>query len=368
MIRVRFAPSPTGYLHIGGARTALFNWLYARHFGGKFILRIEDTDRERSKKEYLDEILESMQWLGMDWDKIFYQSERFDIYQEYAQKLVNEGKAYQKDDAIFFKYEFQTIQINDLIRGKIVFNQLPKEKEVIIKKDGSPTYNFSCVVDDALMQITHVIRGEDHIPNTPKQILMYKALGFKEPLFAHLPLILSPQGGRLSKRFGATSIREYREAGYLAESLVNYLLLLSWSPKNNREILSIKEAIELFDIKDVNKTAAEFSLEKLDWINSFYIKSKNLEELTEILYQYARNKNFLPQDIDLEYFKKVVFLFKDRLTKLSDFLDRAKFCFYDDYTYQEEAKEILNKNLSGEIEFLKNRLSLLDNFDKETIE
>ncbi|MCM8786921.1 MAG: glutamate--tRNA ligase [Candidatus Omnitrophica bacterium] len=368
MVRVRFAPSPTGYLHIGGARTCLFNWLYARHCKGEFILRIEDTDRERSKKEYLDEILESISWLGMDWDKIFYQSQRFNIYKEYAQKLITKGKAYQKDDAIFFKYEFQTIQINDLIRGKIVFSQLPKEEEVIIKKDGSPTYNFSCVVDDALMGITHVIRGEDHIPNTPKQILMYKALGFKEPLFAHVPLILSPEGGRLSKRFGATSIREFKEAGYLAESLVNYLLLLSWSPKDNREILSIKETIELFDIKDVNKSAAEFSLEKLDWINSFYIKSKNIDELAKILYQYTKDKNFLPTNIDLEYFKKVVFLFRERLIKLSDFLDRARFCFYDDYTYLEEAKEILNKNLAGEIEFLKNRLNLLPNFDKETIE
>lgn len=368
MVRVRFAPSPTGYLHIGGARTCLFNWLYARHCKGEFILRIEDTDIERSKKEYLQEILESISWLGMDWDKIFYQSQRFDLYREYAQKLIAEGKAFQKEGAIFFRYEFQEIEVDDLIRGKIIFNQLPKEEEVIIKSDGSPTYNFSCVVDDALMQITHVIRGEDHIPNTPKQILMYKALGFKEPYFAHVPLILSPQGGRLSKRFGATSIRQYKQDGYLAESLTNYLLLLGWSPKDNREILSIKEAIELFDIKDVSKTAAVFSLEKLDWINSMYIKSKDIDELTKILYEYLKEKNFLPKDINLEYLKKVIWLFKERLNKLSDFLDRARFCFYDDYSYSEDTKEILNKNLSEEIRVLKDKLNSISNFDKETIE
>ncbi|NQT28637.1 MAG: glutamate--tRNA ligase, partial [Candidatus Omnitrophica bacterium] len=177
MPRVRFAPSPTGYLHIGGARTCMFNWLYAKHIGGEFILRIEDTDLERSKKEYLDEVLESIKWLGMDWDEIYYQSQRFDIYREYANKLVKEGKAYHKEGAVFFKYDFQSVEIDDLIRGRIVFTELPKSEEVIIKSDNSPTYNFSCCVDDALMKISCVIRGEDHISNTPKQILMYKGLG-----------------------------------------------------------------------------------------------------------------------------------------------------------------------------------------------
>lgn len=196
MVKIRFAPSPTGFLHIGGARTCLFNWLYAQKMNGKFVLRIEDTDLERSKKEYLEEILESVKWLGMDWDEITYQSQRFDLYREYAQKLIKENKAYKKEGAIFFKYEFTEVSINDLIRGEIVFKELPKEEEVIIKGDNTPAYNFSCCIDDALSQITHVIRGEDHISNTPKQILMYKALGFEIPQFAHLPLILAPGGGK----------------------------------------------------------------------------------------------------------------------------------------------------------------------------
>lgn len=368
MLKVRFAPSPTGYLHIGGARTCLFNWLYTRKQGGKFLLRIEDTDLERSRKEFLDEILESIKWLGMDWDEIYYQSQRFDIYIDYAQKLIKEGKAYQKDGAVFFKYEFSQIKIDDLIRGAIVFNELPKEEEVIIKSDNSPTYNFSCVVDDALMEINCVIRGEDHISNTPKQILMSKALGFKLPEFAHLPLILSPEGGRMSKRFGATSIREYRQDGYLAEAMVNYLLLLGWSPRDNREIISLDEAKEIFDVTKVNKTGAAFSLDKLNWVNSEYIKNKNTKDLTQTAVEYLQSKNFLPQGTDDSYVEKVVDLFRGRAVKLADLLDWGRFCFYDDYAYSEETGAVLEKELSKEIKVLMERLSALDSFDKEIIE
>ncbi len=368
MVRTRFAPSPTGYLHLGGARTALFCWLFARRKGGEFILRIEDTDRARSKKEYLDEILDSLGWLKIDWDKIYYQSQRFNIYQEYAKKLVEEGKAYYKEGAIFFKYEFDEIVFEDLIKGKIVFRQLPKNEEVIIKSDGTPTYNFSCVIDDALMGITHVIRGEDHISNTPKQILIYKALGFGIPYFAHLPLILSQEGGRLSKRWGAVSIREYKEAGYLPEAIVNYLLLLGWSPGNNREIVSIEEALDIFEIEDVSKTNASFSLDKLNWINSEYIKSKSLEELTSIIEDYLVSKQFLPQGVDRDYLKKVVALFKERISKFSDLIDWAYFCFYDDFSYADDALPILERDLSKEIEVLIERLSKIDDFSCENIE
>lgn len=249
MLKVRFAPSPTGYLHIGGARTCLFNWLYARRFGGTFVLRIEDTDLERSKKEYVDEILESIKWLGMDWDEIHYQSQRFDLYTQYAKKLIDEGKAYVKDGATFFKYDVSRIEIDDVIRGKIVFTELPKEEEVIIKSDGSPTYNFCCVIDDALMEMSMIVRGEDHISNTPKQLLMYQALGFKSPRFAHVPLIMSEEGGRMSKRHGATSLREYKDLGYLPQAIVNYLMLLGWSPGDNKEIISLEEARQLFDLR-----------------------------------------------------------------------------------------------------------------------
>ncbi|MBU1122499.1 MAG: glutamate--tRNA ligase [Candidatus Omnitrophota bacterium] len=368
MLKVRFAPSPTGYLHIGGARTCLFNWLYVRKLGGKFVLRIEDTDVERSKTEYLEEILESIKWLGMDWDQIHYQSQRFDIYREYAQKLIDEGKAYKKDGAVFFKYTFSEIKINDLVRGEIMFNELPKEEEVIIKSDNSPTYNFSCVIDDALMEINCVIRGEDHISNTPKQILMYEGLGFKVPEFAHLPLILSPSGGRMSKRFGATSIREYKQDGYLSQAIVNYLLLLGWAPGDNREIISLDEAKNIFDIKKVNKAGAAFCMDKLNWVNSEYIKNKNIKDLTQDVINYLQSKEFLPQDIDSNYVQKVVELFQGRMVKLSDLLDWGRFCFYDDYAYSEETKDILDKNLSKEVSVLMEKFSSMDSFDKDAIE
>lgn len=368
MVKTRFAPSPTGFLHIGGMRTCLFSWLHARKNNGKFILRIEDTDRERSKKEYLDEILESIQWLGVDWDEVFYQSERFDLYREYADRLIAESKAYKKEGAVFFKYEFSQIKIDDLIRGEIIFEELPKQEEVIIKSDGSPTYNFCCVIDDALMGITHVVRGEDHISNTPKQVLMYKAFGFDVPKFAHVPLILSPQGGRLSKRFGATSIREYKNDGYLKEALVNYLLLLGWSPGNNVEILSLDQTKGIFDLKDVNKTGAAFSIDKLNWINAEYIKSKSIDDLVSIVKEYLTGKEFLPEDVTDDYLKKVVVLFKERITKLSDLLDWGRFCFYDNYEYSKETEETLKRDLSEQVEVLCKKLSEIDDFTHQTIE
>ena len=368
MPRVRFAPSPTGYLHIGGARTCMFNWLYAKHVGGEFILRIEDTDQERSKQEYLDEVLESIKWLGMDWDEIYYQSKRFDIYREYADKLVKEGKAYHKEGAIFFKYDFQSIDIDDLIRGKIVFNELPKTEEVIIKSDNSPTYNFSCCIDDALMQISCVIRGEDHISNTPKQILIYKGLGFQVPQFAHVPLILSPGGGRLSKRFGATSIREYRERGYLSKAIANYLLLLGWSPGDNKEIFSLSAAKDIFKINNVNKTGAAFSLDKLNWVNAEYIKAMGIEELTNLIEDFLKAKDFLPLQVERSYLEKVASLFQGRIFKLSDLVDWSRFCFYDDFSYSEDTKSILEKDFSKEIKVLIERLNAIKEFNTEAIE
>lgn len=367
MIRVRFAPSPTGYLHIGGARTCLFNWLYARNTGGKFILRIEDTDLERSKKEYLDEILESIKWLGMEWDEIYYQSQRFDLYHKYAEKLIEKGKAYRKEGAVFFKYDFETIEIDDLIRGKIVFKELPKQEEVIIKSDNSPAYNFCCVIDDALMRVNRVLRGEDHISNTPKQILMYKGLGFEVPQFAHLPLILSPQGGRLSKRFGATSIREHRQMGYLSEAIINYLMLLGWSPGEDKEIISLNEAKNIFNIKDVNKTGAAFSMDKLNWINGSYIRSMNMEDLSKISKDYLPD-NYLPSWVSQDYYNKVISIFQERTVRLTDLAESMKFCFYDDFKYNEETQKILDNDLSDKINCLIEELNNVNNFIKEEIE
>ena len=227
--RVRFAPSPTGFLHIGGARTALFNWMYAKANNGKFILRIEDTDRVRSKQEFVDEILQSLEWLGLKWDELYKQSGRFHIYRGYADKLLSEGKAYKDGEAVVLKMvPGQKIKIYDLIRDEIEFDTTEFKDQVLIKSDGSPTYSFACVVDDALMEISCVIRGEDHISNTPKQIVICQALGLKSPKFAHLPLIMGMDRARLSKRAGATAVSDYKREGFLPEEVVNYLMLLVW--------------------------------------------------------------------------------------------------------------------------------------------
>ena len=375
MTRVRFAPSPTGYLHIGGGRTALFNWLYARAKNGKFILRIEDTDKARSKKEYLDEILYSMEWLGFKWDEIYYQSQRFDIYREYAGKLLEEGKAYlekteARGEAIIYKVVPQKITINDLIRGEIEFDAQSLKDQVLIKSDQTPTYNFACVVDDALMNITHVIRGDDHISNTPKQALLYKALGFKAPEFAHLPLIMGQEGGRLSKRTNATAISDYRKMGYLPEALVNYLLLLSWSPGANREVIDIKEAIKLFDIKDVNKTAAAFDLKKLRWVNNQYLKTADPQELADEVIPVLLEKDYLEKDnFDRDYIISLLKLFQPRLSTLADFPDWADFFFVKDLKIDPEAeKKFLTQDFSKEFKLFTERLEKLGKFDVENIE
>jgi glutamyl-tRNA synthetase len=374
-VRVRFAPSPTGYLHIGGARTCLFNWLYARARGGQFVLRIEDTDQQRSGKQYLDEISDSLSWLGLKWDEIYFQSQRFDIYKEYAEKLLQDKKAYvekspEKGDAIIFKVEPQTIKINDLIRGEIEFDATTIKDQVLIKSDGSPTYNFACVVDDAAMGITHVIRGDDHISNTPKQVLLYQALGLSAPEFAHLPLILGAEGGRLSKRTGATAVSDYRKMGYLPEALVNYLLLLSWAPGDNREVVDIKEAIELFDIKNVNKTAAVFDIKKLNWINSQYIKNQEPQRLTDTIIPLLIAKGHIRGDnFDRNYIVSLVKLFQGRISVLDEFAEWADFFFLDSISIDPEAqKKFLTGDLSREFKLFIGRLEALEKFDISAIE
>ncbi len=374
MIRVRFAPSPTGNLHIGGARTALFNWLYARAKKGKFVLRIEDTDKVRSKKEYLDEILYSLEWLGFKWDEIYYQSQRSGIYKEFADKLLKNNEAYieksENGEAVIYKVLPQKIRINDLIRGEIEFDSQIFKDQVLIKSDGTPTYNFACVVDDATMNITHVIRGDDHISNTPKQVLLYNALGFSIPEFAHLPLILGAEGGRLSKRTGATAISEYRKMGYLAQALVNYLLLLSWSPGGNREIIDIQEAIKLFDIKNVNKTAATFDLDKLNWVNNQYLKKEPPEKLSESVIPLLIEKKYINENnFDRNYVISLVKLFQARLSTLNDFPDWADFFFVQDIKIDEELqRKFFSRDFSREFKLFIERLEALDKFDIINIE
>lgn len=375
LIRVRFAPSPTGNLHIGGARTALFNWLYAKAKQGKFILRIEDTDKKRSKKKYLDEILGSLQWLGFNRDELYYQSQRFDIYTEFAQKLVDSGGAYLakskiKRQAIIFKVIPQKLKINDLIHGEIEFDAETIKDQVLIKSDGTPTYNFACVVDDATMGITHVIRGDDHISNTPKQIILYRALNFPLPEFAHLPLILGKETGRLSKRTGATAISDYRKMGYLPQALVNYLLLLGWAPGGNREIIDIQEAIKLFDIKKINKTAATFDLDKLKWINNQYLKKADAEKLTDEIIPLLLKKRYINKNnFDRTYLVSLVKLFQGRLSRLTDFMEWADFFFVKNIKIDKEAKEkFFAQDLSNEFKLFIERLENLDKFDIATIE
>lgn len=375
MVRVRFAPSPTGSLHIGGARTCLFNWLYAQALKGRFVLRIEDTDKLRSKKEYLDEILDSLSWLGFKWDEIYYQGQRFALYREYAEKLLKAGAAYIErseggKEAVIFRVNPQKIKIKDLIRGDIEFEAESIKDQVLIKSDGTPTYNFACVVDDAATGITHVIRGDDHISNTPKQVLLYNALRLPLPEFAHLPLILGSEGGRLSKRTGATSIGDYRKMGYLAQALVNYLLLLSWSPGSNREIIAIDEAIQIFDIKDVNKTAATFNLDKLNWINNQYLKKEDAQKLADAVIPLLIEKGYVRAgDFDRSYIVSLLKLFQARLARINDFPDWADFFFVEDIQIDPQAQEkYLSADLSREFRIFVDRLDGLKEFEPETIE
>ncbi len=388
MVKVRFAPSPTGYLHIGGARTALFNWLYAKSQQGQFILRIEDTDLERSKKEYEDEILFSMKWLGMDWDELHYQSKRFDLYRAKAAQLVSEGKAYQENGATLLKTTKQEIKIFDLIRGEITFDttnfislkedgtpffnaqgEPVLKDEVLIKHDGSPAYNFCCVIDDSAMEITHVIRGEDHISNTPKQILMYQALGLKPPKFAHLPLIMGEDGGRLSKRTGAVAVSDYRKMGFLPEAIVNYLMLLGWSPGNNQEIIELLSAVKNFSIKKVNKAAAVFSMEKLTWINGEYIKKKDPKALAELIKPFLDEAGINYKDKAPALLAQVVKLYQKRIPTLKDFIPRAGYVFYDEISIPLELKEkYLTADKKPAFNLLSENIKILSDFNAKTAE
>lgn len=372
-MRVRFAPSPTGYLHIGGARTCLFNWLYARAQGGQFVLRIEDTDKARSKKEFLDEILDSLQWLGLNWDELHFQSERFDVYLSYAKKLLNEGKAYMADDgsgAIIAKMPHKTVRIDDMIHGQIQFDTSLIKDQVLIKSDQSPTYNFACVIDDAEMKISHIIRGDDHISNTPKQVILYEELGFELPKFAHIPMILGQGGGRMSKRAGATAITEYRRMGFLPEALVNYLMLLGWSPGNNQEIISLIDAVKKFDIMSANKTAATFDMDKLLWLNSQYIKVCAPERLAASLKPFLLEKGFIePDNFDGKSISNVLKLYCERATTLEELSEALRPFFVQEVGIDDAAREkFFSQDLTREFSFLKEKFEALSDFSVQPIE
>ncbi len=382
-VKVRFAPSPTGFLHIGSARTALFNWLFARHEGGQFFLRIEDTDLERSKKEFLDEILSSLKWLGLDWDgELVFQSNRTARYRAIADKLITEGKAYPepansasagRDKAVRFRMPKEgKVGFEDLLHGRIEFdlNQHSSLAEdlVIFKSDGSPTYNFAVVCDDAEMGITHVIRGDDHIMNTPKQTPLYEALGHTKPIFCHIPLILGEDRSRMSKRHGATSIREYLETGYLPEAIVNYLALLGWSPGNNQELIGRDELIKKFDLKRVLKTGAVFGKDKLDWVNGQTVRKLSVPELTDRLVPFIEKRGYKTEN--RAWLERLVALFQERIFTLSQFPDLAQFFFEETIEYIPEARAEFLKDPRLKEAFAKYAVLLegLGDFDVKTIE
>jgi glutamyl-tRNA synthetase len=419
MIRVRFAPSPTGALHIGGARTALFNWLFARHHGGRFILRIEDTDRQRSTLEANRAIFNGLEWLGLDWDEgpnadgeygPYYQTQRLDLHQKHAHQLVENGKAYYcfcspeelekkrkeaearkeaprydgscrklpeseikarldsgKPNIIrFLMPAFGETVVADMVRGDVVFKNEVLDDFVILKSDGFPTYNFACVVDDHLMEISHVIRGDDHLSNTPRQILLYQAFGWALPHFAHIPMIMGKDRARLSKRHGATSVIDYSALGYLPEAMLNYIAKLGWGC-GDQEIFSREELIAKFSLENVSKNPAIFDMEKLNWLNGQYIRKilpERLVDLCEPLLIDAYGNH------DVGYITKVVTAFHDRLVLIPDIVALSAYFFKDNFEYDPKGVEkyFKTENAKSILEALRERLGKTEPFVKQNIE
>ena len=395
-VRVRIAPSPTGYFHVGSARTALFNWLFARHHGGKFIVRIEDTDRSRYNAEAVPDMIASLRWLGLDWDEgpkvggeygPYYQSERLDIYQHYADQLLAQGLAYKcycspqrlaamreeqrknKQDVGYDRhcrnltaaqraeYEAQGIRpvirfkaplegqtsFTDVLYGTITVENRSLDDLVLLKSDGFPTYHLGVVVDDHLMAISHIMRGDEWLPSVPKHILLYRAFGWEPPIFAHLPLILAPTGkGKLSKRHGGVEIREFRRQGYLPEAMVNYLARLGWSYDDKTEIFSREELIRYFDLPGINNSPARFSYERLEWMNAYYIRHLDPDDLARRLVPFMSAAGF---DITAADLLPLVPLVQERLKTLADVVAWTDFFFQDEISY--EAELLIGKKMTS---------------------
>ena len=408
-VRVRFAPSPTGFLHIGGVRTALFNWLFARQQHGKFILRIEDTDQGRSTDESIHAIIEGMRWVGLDWDEgPFRQTERMDVYRSHALKLFEQGQAYwcvckaeelearrkeaeakglsprydgrcrhrgiatpNGEAALRFKapQEGQTV-IDDLIKGKIVFDNTVLDDLIILRSNGYPTYNFSVVVDDALMQITHVVRGDDHLTNTPRQVPIFQALGFPIPRFGHLPMILGSDKTRLSKRHGATSIMAYKEMGYLPEAMVNYLVRLGWS-HGDQEIFARQELIDKFSWNHVQTSAAVFNPDKLLWMNAEYIKTSPPAQIAGSLVPLLEQAGIGEEvrKVTAECLAQLVVLVKERAKTLIEMVEWVKPYFGQTLIYEEEAaRKFLTQAMVPILQKLLDRFEAFTGFSKQTWE
>jgi glutamyl-tRNA synthetase len=348
--RLRFAPSPTGYLHVGGARTALFNWLYARRHGGTFILRIEDTDVERSQAEMVTGILDGLRWLGIDWDEgpeiggphaPYFQSERLDRYRAAAAELLKTGQAFEDGGAIRFKVPPGKTTFTDSVHGPIEFDNEHIESFVVLRSDTHPTYHLSVVVDDIDMAITHVVRGDDHISNTPKQVLLYQAFGKTPPAFAHVPLIMGPDKQRLSKRHGATSVIEYAKQGYIAEAMVNFLALLGWGTGSDDELFTRNELVQRFNLEGISGGNAVFNTEKLDWFNHQHLLKLSDQELIARLMPQLEAAGLLTND--LGWLSRVLALLRPRAKKLTEFSEQLVPFFAAPATYDAEA---VKKHLS----------------------
>jgi glutamyl-tRNA synthetase len=409
-IRTRFAPSPTGYLHIGGARTALFNFLFARHHGGKFILRIEDTDRERSTPEAIQAILDAMQWLELDYDEgPLYQTERYPLYNEKIEELLANGKAYPctctpaeldakrqlaqkekrkpayegtcrptegvipplpKDKPYTVRFRSPrdgSTTVRDLIKGDVVFDNRELDDLIIARSDGTPTYNFCVVIDDIEMGITQIIRGDDHLSNTPRQIQLYEALGRELPQFAHVPLILGTDKARLSKRHGATSVTAYRDMGYFPDAVVNYLVRLAWS-HGDQEIFSRQELIEQFTLDNVGKSAGVFNPEKFLWVNFQYLKAKPPSRLVEEVIPFIAAKGY-PVPQDKAWLEKMVATLQERAKTLVELVDTAHYYLAEEIIFDEKAaKKFLTRESAAPIASLMQKLSALGDFTEAAIE
>ena len=425
-VRVRYAPSPTGYPHVGNIRTALFNWLFARHYGGSFIVRIEDTDVARKVEDALEAILDGLRWLGMDWDEgpevggkygPYFQSQRLELYRQTAERLVSQGNAYycycspqrleemraeqvrhkqplgydrhcrhlseeersaKEKEGITPVVRFQTpltgqTGFNDLIRGQVVFDNNTLDDFVLLKSDGYPTYHLASVVDDHLMEISHVLRAEEWLSSTPRHLLLYQALGFEPPQFAHLPMILGADRAKLSKRHGASSITEYREQGYLPEAMVNFMALLGWSLDDRTEILSRQELIDNFSLERVSQTAAIFNHEKLYWMNGVSLRELSHEELLRKIMPFLESG--LPKEvkrpISKEYVSRIVPLIRERINTLAEAATYADFFFLDELEY--DASLLMGKKMTTEttlkaLKAAQEKLSLLESFDHDSLE
>jgi glutamyl-tRNA synthetase len=388
-VRVRFAPSPTGFLHIGGARTALFNWLYARHTGGTFILRVEDTDAARNTQEAVEVILNGLRWLGLDWDEgpvsgdatgaskgdrgPYFQSQRGENYRRRVEALLSRGLAYQQDGAVKFKMQREPVVIPDLVVGNVTRELTDREKLdpdfVIVRSDGQPVFHLVNVIDDLEMGITHVIRGEDHLSNTAKHIALFKAFGIEPPKYAHIPLILNIDGTKMSKRDKGASLMSYVEEGYAPEAVLNYLCLLGWSPKENREKVPLKEVVELFDLPQILRHNARFDLNKLHWLNGEYIREMTDDRFHELSVHLLARAGFDTNKFPLAYVKAALDTCRGKIKIFSELAAYAGFYFREEVVLDAEAaKKGFSPDDKARLQKLRDAFEKVQAFDAPFLE